>query len=253
MKADRNPDEVRGIVEAILVTAEEPVSPGRLLGVLKGLSGKDVREAIDDLNERYERGGHAMTIREVAGGFQLATLKEFGPWVRKLHDRGPVRLSQAALETLAVIAFKQPVNRGEVDSVRGVDSAGVVRHLLELNLIRIVGRSEGLGRPMLFGTTKEFMTHFGLKSLADLPKPRELEELLAEGQQKALDLSADEEVPPPALAAMPGEDGSEAEGFAAPAADDTPEEESADARRVEAEDERERADAEEGGVSGPPA
>jgi segregation and condensation protein B len=187
---DRSPDEVRSIVEAILVTAEEPVSPGRLLGVLKGLNGKDIRQAIDDLNERYERGGHAMTIREVAGGFQLATRKEFGPWVRKLHDRGPVRLSQAALETLAVIAFKQPVARVEVDSVRGVDSAGVVRNLMELNLIRIVGRSEGLGRPMLFGTTKEFMAHFGLKSLADLPKPRELEELLAEGQQKALERSA---------------------------------------------------------------
>lgn len=193
MPADRNPDEVRTIVEAILVTAEEPVSPGRLLGVLKGLNGKDIRQAIDDLNDRYDRGGHAMTIREVAGGYQLATRKEFGPWVRKLHDRGPVRLSQAALETLAVIAFKQPVTRVEIDSTRGVDSAGVVRHLLELNLVRIVGRSEGLGRPMLFGTTKEFMTHFGLKSLADLPKPRELEELLAEGQ-KALDLSAEDAV-----------------------------------------------------------
>ena len=192
--ADRNPDEVRTIVEAILVTAEEPVSPGRLLGVLKGLNGKDIRQAIDDLNGRYDRGGHAMTIREVAGGYQLATRKEFGAWVRKLHDRGPVRLSQAALETLAVIAFKQPVTRVEIDSIRGVDSAGVVRHLLELNLVRIVGRSEGLGRPMLFGTTKEFMTHFGLKSLADLPKPRELEELLAEGQQKALDLSAGDAV-----------------------------------------------------------
>lgn len=188
--ADRNPNEVRSIVEAILVTAEAPVSPGRLLGVIKGLNGKDIRQAIDDLNDRYDRGGHAMTVLEVAGGYQLATRKEFGPWVRKLHDRNQVRLSQAALETLAVIAFKQPVTRVEIDSIRGVDSAGVVRHLLELNLTRIVGRSEGLGRPMLFGTTKEFMTHFGLKSLADLPKPRELEELLAEGQQKALDLAA---------------------------------------------------------------
>ncbi len=212
--ADRNPDEVRSIVEAILVTAEEPVSPGRLLGVLKGLNGKDIRQAIDDLNDRYDRGGHAMTIREVAGGYQLATRKEFGPWVRKLHDRGQVRLSQAALETLAVIAFKQPVTRVEIDSIRGVDSAGVVRHLLELNLIRIVGRSEGLGRPMLFGTTKEFMTHFGLKSLADLPKPRELEELLAEGQQKALDLSAGDAVVP--------DDVPQADGDV-PQADDGPE------------------------------
>ena len=249
---DRNPDEVRGIVEAILVTAEEPVSPGRLQGVLKGLNGKDIRQAIDDLNERYERGGHAMTIREIAGGYQLATRQEFGPWVRKLHDRGPVRLSQAALETLAVIAFKQPVQRGEVDSVRGVDSAGVVRHLLDLNLVRIVGRSEGLGRPMLFGTTKEFMTHFGLKSLADLPKPSELEELLAEGQQKALELSADEEATPPVADAV-SDDAATGEAPDSDAAADEPQSEYADAAEVDVEEEPEGAGPEGDEVAGPAA
>jgi len=120
--------------------------------------------------------------------------------VRKFHDRSQVRLSQAALETLAIIAFKQPVTRVEVDSVRGVDSGGVLRTLMELNMIRIVGRSEGVGRPMLFGTTRDFMTHFGLRSLADLPKPRELEELLAEGERKAhagaTNGAAPEDVPP---------------------------------------------------------
>ena len=175
----------RTIIEAVLLTADNPVSPGRLLGLLKGLSGRDIRKAVDELNERYEVGNHAMRIIEIAGGFQLSTLKEFGPWVRKVHDRGQVRLSQAALETLSIIAFKQPVTRIEVDSVRGVDSGGVIRTLMELNMIRLVGRSEGLGRPMLFGTTKEFMVHFGLKSLADLPKPKELEELLAAGEQRA--------------------------------------------------------------------
>ena len=175
----------RRIIEAVLLTADSPVSPGRLLGLLKGLSGRDIRKAVDELNERYEVGNHAMRIIEISGGFQLSTLKEFGPWVRKVHDRGQVRLSQAALETLSIIAFKQPVTRIEVDSVRGVDSGGVIRTLMELNMIRLVGRSEGLGRPMLFGTTKEFMVHFGLKSLADLPKPKELEELLAAGEQRA--------------------------------------------------------------------
>jgi segregation and condensation protein B len=131
-----------------------------------------------------------MTITEVAGGFQFVTLKEFGPWVRKFHDRSSVRKSQAALETLAILAFKQPVTRIEVDSIRGVDSGGVIRTLLELNMIRIVGRSEGVGRPMLFGTTREFMSHFGLKSLADLPRPKELEELLAEGERKAHEAQA---------------------------------------------------------------
>jgi len=193
------PEEVEGedfernrrIIEAVLLTADTPVSPGRLLGLFKGLSGRDIRRAVDELNERYDAGQHAMRIIEISGGFQISTLKEFGPWVRKFHDRGQVRLSQAGLETLAIIAFKQPVTRIEVDSVRGVESGGVIRTLMELNMIRLVGRSEGLGRPMLFGTTKEFMVHFGLKSLADLPKPKELEELLAAGASKATESVGD--------------------------------------------------------------
>ena len=183
---DNDPEKVRGIVEAILMTSDTPVTPGKLQALIKGVNGRDLRRAVDALNETYSQGDHAMRITEVAGGFQIVTLREFGPWVRKFHDRGPVRLSQAALETLAIITFKQPVTRIEVDSVRGVDSGGVLRTLMELNMIRIVGRSEGVGRPMLFGTTRDFMTHFGLRSLADLPKPRELEELLAEGERKAM-------------------------------------------------------------------
>lgn len=178
-------EKLRGIVEAVLMTAGQPVSPGKLTSLCKGASGKDLRRVVDELNQLYAEGDHVMTITEVAGGFQFVTRKEFGPWVRKFHDRSQVRVSQAALETLAIIAFKQPVTRIEVDSIRGVDSGGVIRTLLELNMIRIVGRSEGVGRPMLFGTTREFMTHFGLKSLADLPRPKELEELLAEGERKA--------------------------------------------------------------------
>jgi len=183
-------DRLRGIVEAVLMTADQPVSPGKLTSLCKGSTGKDLRRAVDELNRRYVDGDHAMTITEVAGGFQFVTLKEFGPWVRKFHDRSSVRISQAALETLAILAFKQPVTRIEVDSIRGVESGGVIRTLLELNMIRIVGRSEGVGRPMLFGTTREFMSHFGLKSLADLPRPKELEELLAEGERKAHEAQA---------------------------------------------------------------
>ena len=202
---DNDPEKVRGIVEAVLMTSDTPVPPGKLQALIKGVNGRDLRRAVDALNETYSQGDHAMRITEVAGGFQIVTLREFGPWVRKFHDRGPVRLSQAlvgvknrptrlskpALETLAIIAFKQPVTRIEVDSVRGVDSGGVLRTLMELNMIRIVGRSEGVGRPMLFGTTRDFMTHFGLRSLADLPKPRELEELLAEGERKAMAVGQD--------------------------------------------------------------
>ena len=177
------PGQARAVVEAILLTSSEPVSPGRLLGGL-GLTGRDVREAVEGLNRQYEEGGHAIRVAEAAGGFQLVTAEAFAPWVRRFQDRGPVRLTQAGLETLALVAFKQPVTRAEIDSVRGVDSAGVLRTLLEIDMVRIVGRSEGIGRPMLFGTTREFLVLFGLKGLSDLPKPKELEELLAEGARR---------------------------------------------------------------------
>ena len=117
---DNDPEKVRGIVEAVLMTSDTPVPPGKLQALIKGVNGRDLRRAVDALNETYSQGDHAMRITEVAGGFQIVTLREFGPWVRKFHDRGPVRLSQAALETLAIIAFKQPVTRIEVASVRGV-------------------------------------------------------------------------------------------------------------------------------------
>lgn len=185
------------------MTADAPISPGRMQTVLRGLSGRDIRQAIDDLNEKYRQGGHAMSVVEIAGGFQVATRKEFGPWVRKLHDKGRTRLTQAGLETLAIIAFKQPLTRMEVDSIRGVESGGVIRTLLEASMIRLVGRSEGVGRPMLFGTTREFMSHFGLKSLADLPKPKELQELLAQGgKQGQIDDGTLEESPEAADGAL---------------------------------------------------
>ncbi len=180
------PDKIRAIIESILVTADTPVTPGKLVALFDGLTGRDIREAIDSLKEHYTNAGHAFTIVEIAGGYQLASLQEYGPWVRKFHtDKSQVRLSQAALETLSIVAFKQPITRVEVDSIRGVNSVGVLRHLMELGLVRIAGRSDGIGKPMLFGTTRDFLILFGLKSLADLPKPRELEELLADGEKRA--------------------------------------------------------------------
>ncbi len=172
---------IRGIIEAVLMTADSPVSPGRLADLLSDANGRDIRDAIDELKAQYDAAGHAFTIVELAGGFQLATRRQFAPWIRKLHQtRTSVRLSQAALETLAIVAFKQPLTRIEVDNIRGVGCGGVLHTLMEHNLVRIVGRSEGIGKPMLFGTTREFLSVFGLKSLADLPKPKELEELMEE-------------------------------------------------------------------------
>ncbi|MEW6755111.1 MAG: SMC-Scp complex subunit ScpB [Candidatus Latescibacterota bacterium] len=180
------PGKARAIIEAVLLTAEDPVPPARLTALLDGLNGRQVKGVVEDLRQEYQEAGRGFTIVEVAGGYQLATREDLGPWLHRFHrDHGQVRLSQAALETLAIIAFRQPVTRVEVDSIRGVSSAGVLQHLMELGMVRIVGRSEGLGRPMLFGTTQEFLIHFQLRNLTDLPKPRELEELLREGEEKA--------------------------------------------------------------------
>ena len=180
------PEKASAIIEAILLTADAPVTPGRLVALLDEYNGRDIRELVDSLNAGYADGGHGFSIVEVAGGFQLATRRECGPWLRKFHnDPNQIRLSQAALEALAIVTFKQPVTRIEVDTIRGVNSGGVMQTLMELSMIRIVGRSEGIGKPMLFGTTREFLVHFGLKTLADLPKPRELEELLESGENKA--------------------------------------------------------------------
>ena len=183
---DVDPLKARAIIEALLITASEPVTPGRLTNLLSGYNGPDIREAVNALNAQYEDAGHGILVVEIAGGYQLASRQEYGPWLRKYHKTSnQVRLSQAGLEALAIVAFKQPVTRIEIDSIRGVNSGGVLHTLLEVNMVRIVGRSEGIGKPMLFGTTREFLVHFGLKGLSELPKPKELEELLAEGQHKA--------------------------------------------------------------------
>lgn len=180
------PEQARSVIEAVLLSAETPVSAGRLAEVVDGHGVREVARLVDELREEYGRTGRGFTIVEVAGGYQLATRSELSPWLRRFHkDRHQVRLSQAALETLAIIAFKQPLTRMEVDSIRGVNSAGVLQTLMEVGMVRITGRSDGIGKPMLFGTTREFLVHFGLKNLADLPKPKELEELLAEGEEKA--------------------------------------------------------------------
>ena len=174
----------RTILEALLMASDAPLQVGRLLPALDGAGARDVRGYVDRLNDDYAREGRAFRIVEVAGGFQFAVERRYAPFVRRLlRDRIPVRLSQAALETLAVIAFKQPIAKAEVEAVRGVGADWVIRTLLEHNLIRIAGRSEGVGRPLLYGTTREFLRHFGLRTTADLPRLKEMDELLKEGER----------------------------------------------------------------------
>jgi segregation and condensation protein B len=176
------PDRVRleAGLEALLFSSEVPLTAERL-AQLTGARRSEVVAAIDRLNVFYGESSRAFRIATLAGGFQLVTLPEQAELLATLHKDGiPTRLSRAALETLSIVAFKQPVTRAEVDAIRGVSASdGVLRHLLERKLVRISGRAEAPGRPLLYVTTREFLSYFGLATLADLPRTEELEALLA--------------------------------------------------------------------------
>lgn len=172
--------ERQRILEALLLASAEPITAARLGRVLPESSAREVREDLAALNERYEREGHGFRVEEVAGGHQLRTLPELAPFVQHLEPVPPLRMSRAALESLAIIAYKQPVTRAEVEHVRGVDAGPVLRSLLERRLVRIAGHREVPGRPILYATTPRFLEIFGLASLSDLPTLREIEELLRE-------------------------------------------------------------------------
>jgi segregation and condensation protein B len=163
-------------IEAILFATDSALSPAKLAEVACLDGGRRVaRKAIDILNERYAAAGCAFRIESVAGGFQMLTLPEYNDVLaRLLKVRNESKLSQAALETLAIIAYKQPILRADVEAIRGVSTGEVVRTLMEKGLVKIVGRAEEIGRPMLYGTTRRFLEVFGLSSLSDLPKVEEL-------------------------------------------------------------------------------
>ena len=176
--------DIAVIVEGLLFAATEPLTTSRIAGIIPGADGHAVRRAIEELREPYDAYHHAFQIEEIAGGFQIFTRPDYFPWVKELsRTRREVRLSHAALETLAVISYKQPVIRADIEDIRGVAVGPMLRNLMEMNLVRIVGRSDQLGRPMLYGTTRFFLQHFGLKSLRDLPAVKELVEPPADGQE----------------------------------------------------------------------
>ena len=177
-------DDVKHIIEALIFASDQPLTAKKIKSFLPEIELSDVERAVYELNREYEERGSAFRIIEVAEGYQFATLPKFSKWVSKLFvERSRRRLSQAALETLAIIAYKQPVSKPEIESIRGVNVDHIIKSLLEKNLITIVGRGEGPGRPILYGTTKEFLKYFGLKSLSDLPKLKEIEEILKEDEE----------------------------------------------------------------------
>jgi segregation and condensation protein B len=184
--AAMNERELHAILETLLFVSHEPVTLDRLAAVLGGMSKSDVRQALERMKSDYERGDRGFQITEVAGGFQLATRPEYAPWIKALGKTKPAaKLSRSGLESLAIIAYKQPIVRAEIEAIRGVETSGVLRTLLERKLVRIVGRKEVPGRPIMYGTTKFFLQHFGLRDLAELPPLREFKEL-GESEQALL-------------------------------------------------------------------
>jgi segregation and condensation protein B len=162
-------------LEAILFAAHEPLAPARLGSLIGDLDGRAIRRLVDQLNAQYRATGRAFSIEEVAGGFQILTKPEYNGWLRKLFkSRSEGKLSQSSLLTLAIIAYKQPIKRVDIESIRGAACGEAIRGLMDKGLVKIVGREESLGRPLLYGTTKKFLAVFGLGSLKDLPKAEEL-------------------------------------------------------------------------------
>ena len=165
------------IVEALLFASPEPLTQTRINLIFENDPPK-LDEAVKELNRHYEKANRSFKIQGIAGGFQLTTLPEFDIWIKRMLDKsGKLALSTAALETLAIIAYKQPISRFNVESIRGVDCSGVIKTLLSKGLVRIKGRDEGPGRPLLYATTDKFLENFGVNRISDLPKLKEIADL----------------------------------------------------------------------------
>ena len=170
-------EDIKNIIESLLFVAQEPLSVDRLKKILEHAETREIREALEDISTEFDTRKGGFYLHRVAGGYQIRSRPEYSTWIRRLLQPKPFRLSKAALETLAVVAYKQPVIRSDVEHVRGVDCGGVLKVLLERGFIRVMGRKEIPGRPLIYGTTRRFLEVFGLETLKDLPTPKEIEEL----------------------------------------------------------------------------
>src|SRR5919106_2389785 len=178
--------EIKAVLEALLFVSDAPLPRRRLDAVLEGFATpEEVTSALAQLELDYQSPERALTLVDVAGGYQLRTRPELAPWLKRLAAVKPAKVSQAALETLAIVAYRQPVVRTDIEDVRGVDSGGVLKALLDRKLVRILGRKDLPGRPLLYGTTPEFLELFGLKDLSGLPTLRELRELEGDARLEA--------------------------------------------------------------------
>ena len=170
--------ELKAILEAVLFVSPEPVPVARLMSILGTVSKAEVVQALGLLTHDLDQEGRGIQLVQVAGGYRLVTKQEYGPWLKRMDKAKAVqKLSRSALESLAIIAYKQPLVRSEIEEIRGVETSGVLRTLCERKLVRIVGRKDVPGRPIMYGTTKFFLEHFGLQDLSQLPPLREFKEL----------------------------------------------------------------------------
>jgi segregation and condensation protein B len=223
-------DQLKQVVEVLIFSSDIPLPADQIRQLVEETDLDTIAKAVDELNQEYRNTGRTFQITHVAGGYQLVTHENYAAWVRKLFQgRLKTKLSQAGLETLSVIAFKQPVSKPEIEAIRGVNCDGVLHTLLERKLITISGREDGPGRPLLFKTTREFLRYFGVNEISDLPRPKEIDELFKENAVQQ-NLLADLESPPnaPPESAAPG--GAAPESVAEGAAEGSePERENGDA------------------------
>ncbi len=169
-------EQAKRVIEAMLFATDKPLSLQRMKEVLEDVEMEAVKSLVSELKEEYESEGRSFRIIEVAGGVQLTTDSQYAPWLRKLYKQDrPDKLSSSALETLAVIAYHQPATRADIEFIRGVNVDGMLKNLLERGLIKIKGRKDTIGRPFVYGTTREFLECFGLNTLSDLPKLKDAE------------------------------------------------------------------------------
>ncbi|MDD5115741.1 MAG: SMC-Scp complex subunit ScpB [Candidatus Omnitrophica bacterium] len=179
-------NNLKSAVEALIFASEKPATIEQIKKVLNIQDSSGLRRVIDELKSEYETQGRGLRIIEIAGGFQMVASTDFAPFLKKLFKyRLNDKLSKPALESLAIIAYKQPLTKSEIESLRNVNVDGVMKSLVDKNLIRICGRKKVPGRPFVFGTTRQFLEHFGLKSLDDLPKMDDFSALAAEAEAKA--------------------------------------------------------------------
>jgi len=188
-------EDPKRIIEALLFASDRPLNVESMREVIKEIPGVDVKSVISALNEEYLRSNRCFSIREIAGGYQFMTDPALGKWIARLTKRPPDKLTGPALETLAIIAYRQPITRSEIEAIRGVNVDGVLHTLETRGLVRTRGRKDAVGRPILYGTTSEFLKQFGLKSVEELPKLREFSESDLEFVKKAEEREKQADVP----------------------------------------------------------